>query len=198
MNRVQELDAIVAQFDLNTHPFYVDWRMGTLPKEKLVDYSGEYGRFVATIADGWETTGHPHYAEEEREHDALWQEFRAEIGFRTASDRPETDVLETAARRLFSDAATAPGALYAFEAQQPKTAQSKLDGLNEHYAVTERGKEYFRVHASDFAEAEELRRVVEGMSEADFARTKTACAVMCATMWSALDAVYYGRAVAHA
>jgi pyrroloquinoline-quinone synthase len=194
MNRIQELDAIVNQFDLNNHPFYQEWRMGTLPSEKLVDYAGEYGRFVATIAKGWETTGHGHYAEEEREHELLWNDFKSAIGFEVASNRPETVVLETAADQLFADRATAVGALYSFEAQQPNTAKSKLDGLNEHYSISDAGKEYFRVHAADFAEIEELRRVVETMSDEEFARTKTACAVLCAAMWSALDGVYYARA----
>ena len=33
--RIDELDEIVGQFDLNEHPFYQSWRAGTLPIERL-------------------------------------------------------------------------------------------------------------------------------------------------------------------
>jgi pyrroloquinoline-quinone synthase len=191
MDRIAALDAIVASFDLNTHPFYTDWRAGTLPKEKMVDYSGEYGRFVATIAKGWETLGFASYAEEEREHEVLWETFRAEIHSTDRSNYPQTDVLVTAADRFFSVAPEAVGALYAFEAQQPNTAKSKLDGLNEHYGISDVGKEYFTVHAEDFNEVADLRAHVATMSEADFNRAKVACSVVCGAMWSALDGIYY-------
>lgn len=191
MTRTQELDQIIAQFDLNKHPFYQDWRMGTLPTEKLVDYAGEYGQFVGTIAKGWETIGEDHYAEEERFHEKLWDDFKAEIGFKTATGRPQTDTLVTAANNLFAQKAEAAGALYAFEAQQPNTSRSKLDGLLEHYEMSEKGREYFKVHADDVAEAELLRVRIAAMSDEEFARTKTACALLCASMWNALDGVYY-------
>ena len=44
--------------------------------------------------------------------------------------------------------------LYAFEAQQPNTSQSKLDGLKEHYNVGEKGEEYFLclLYTSDAAD----------------------------------------------
>lgn len=191
MTRIEQLDAIVAQFDLNTHPFYQEWAMGTLPMEKLRDYAGEYGRFVGTIAQGWDTIGETHYANEERDHERMWAAFQLAIGAGRPSNRPQTWTLVSAAIDCFSERAEAPGALYAFEAQQPITSQSKLDGLNKHYDVSEKGKEYFAVHAADFAEAELLRERILAMSEDEFLQTKTACAILCTSMWGALDGVYY-------
>jgi len=191
MSRIQELEAIVAQFDLNLHPFYQDWRAGTLPTAKLVDYSGEYGQFVGTIAAGWDTIGETHYAEEEREHEVLWDDFRDAVGFQSLTLRPQTDTMVVAARNLFSKQPEAIGALFAFESQQPYTAQSKLDGLNEHYSLSEAGKKYFVVHASDFAEVEDLKGHIANLSDDEFARTKTACAILSAAMWGGLDGVYY-------
>lgn len=192
--RVQELDAVVDQYDLNRHPFYQDWRMGTLPVEKLRDYAGEYGKFVATIAEGWETLGQEHYAEEEREHERLWAGFRLSIGSDRLSNRPSTETLVHAAKNAFSHPSTALGALYAFEAQQPHTSQVKLEGLQEHYSVDEKGQEYFQVHANDVAERDLLRQMAGKMTDAEFAQTKAACAVLGAAMWSALDGVYYAEA----
>lgn len=193
MDRIAELQEIIQRYDLNTHPFYQAWRAGTLPMPKLVDYSGEYGRFVGTIATGWDTIGFPHYAQEERDHEVMWSTFKSEVGHQSLSNRPQTDVLVTAAERLFTVQPEAVGALYAFEAQQPNTAQSKLDGLNKHYQMSEAGKEYFVVHASDFNEVEDLKKVVAQMSEEEFARAKAACNVVCSAMWSALDGVYYAN-----
>jgi pyrroloquinoline quinone (PQQ) biosynthesis protein C len=195
MSRKVEIAAIIAQFDLNTHPFYQAWVMGTLPKEKLQDYAGEYARFVGTIASGWDTIGETKYVEEEREHEVLWADFRYELGVTPESRRPQTDVLVNAATNFFgADAPEAVGALYAFEAQQPMTARSKFDGLNEHYPMSDKAKEYFRIHADDILEAQLLEKHMEEMSDADFARAKGACTVICAAMWSALDGIYYAEA----
>jgi len=191
MTRIEELEAIVATYALNSHPFYQDWRAGILPMNKLVDYSGEYGLFVSTIASGWDTIGEPVYANEEREHEVMWDDFRGALGFETLSLRVQTDTLVTAARNLFSKKAESVGALFAFESQQPHTAQSKLDGINEHYPLSEEGKRYFVVHASDFAEVEDLKTHIANLSDEEFARCKTACGILSAAMWGALDGIYY-------
>lgn len=191
MNRIAELDAIIEQYNLNKHPFYTEWREGTLPMPKLQDYANQYGEFVATIAAGWETLAQPKYAADERYHEELWHDFRTAI--HAAEDyapHPQTVVLRTAAEQMFRSAPECAGALYAFEAQQPHTSQVKLDGLKEHYSVPDIGHEYFRVHAGDMAEADLLRAHIEKLSDEDFARCKVACAVLAAAMWSALDGVY--------
>lgn len=192
MDRTAQLDAIVAEYDLNKHPFYQDWRIGTLPTAKLADYAGEYGQFVGTIAEGWETTGHPHYAEEEREHEVMWGDFKQELKVDGLSNRSETETLVGAAHRLFATKPEAIGALYSFEAQQPHTSRSKLDGLNEHYALSDTAKKYFVIHADDVAEAEELRRCAAELSDEEFERSKAACRELCQAMWKALDGVYQG------
>lgn len=192
MDRIAQLEAVVAQYDLNTHPFYQDWRMGTLPMPKLTDYAGEYGQFVGTIASGWETLGFDHYAEEEREHEVLWGDFRKEVGNEAATNRAQTAVLVNTANAMFSAGKPeAAGALFAFERQQPLTSQSKLDGLNEHYSLTNAGKEYFVVHAGDWNEVEDLKPVLNAMSDAEFERAKSACTLVCTAMWAGLDGIYY-------
>lgn len=191
MDRIAQLDRIVAEFDLNLHPFYQDWRMGTLPTETLAHYGAEYGRFVGTIADGWETIGESHYAEEERIHEGLWTQFRAGIPSNSRPALASTETLVTAAKNLFGTRPEAIGALYAFEAQQPHTSQSKLDGLNEHYQVSDASKEYFVVHAGDVQEVATLREYVAKLSDEEFGRAKTACTIVCAAMYGALDGLYY-------
>jgi len=198
MDRISQLDAIIEQFNLNKHPFYQDWRMGTLPVEKLKSYAAEYQAFVGTIADGWDTVGEPQYGEEERFHELLWTKFKSELGSTGSASLPSTEILVTAAKNLFDSPVEALGALYSFEAQQPHTSKSKLDGLLEHYTISEEGREYFRVHADDFAEAELIRERIKGLSDEEFARAKNACAVVCSAMWGALDGIYYARKTVNA
>jgi pyrroloquinoline-quinone synthase len=192
MDRNLQLDALIQQFDLNAHPFYQEWRAGTLPTRSLSQYAGEYAAFVGTIALGWETVGEPGYAEEEREHEVLWSHFQAELKGDATAALPSTSTLVTAAKNLFqAGRSEALGALYAFEAQQPHTSRSKLDGLNEHYSLSDAAKEYFVVHADDVHEIDDIRAQVQGLTESEFARAKNACAVVCTSMLGALDGIYY-------
>ena len=124
ITRVDQLDAIIAQVDLNNHPFYQDWRMGTLPVDKLRAYAADYGRFVDTIDEGWDRIGETNFAAEERTHEAMWARFQLDIAAGAATGRPQTETLVTAARNAFALEPEAVGALYSFEAQQPRTSRS--------------------------------------------------------------------------
>jgi pyrroloquinoline-quinone synthase len=190
MDRIAELDAIVAQYDLNQHPFYQEWRMGTLPVEKLRRYAADYALFVGTIDEGWDRVGETHYAEEERVHERLWAQFQEAVGAPAAAAGPQVDTLVRASKNCFQLEPEAIGALYAFEAQQPSTSQSKLDGLREHYGMDGKATEYFEVHAGDVRERNLLRERAATLSNREFSRARSACGVVCAAMWSALDGVY--------
>lgn len=191
MSRRQELDEIVSRFDLNTHPFYVDWRAGTLPVERMRDYAAEWTPFINSLADGWERLGHAEYADEEREHDELWTKFRGALGADATARRPQSATLEAVASNAFKLRPETLGALYAFEVQQPATAQSKLAGLDEHYALADEAREYFVAHAAETDEPALIARQLDELSEGEFARAKTACALLSAAAWGALDGVYH-------
>lgn len=190
-DRIAEIDQIIARHDLGQHPFYQNWRNGTLPKAKLATYSSEYGEFVKTIGQGWATVGLPQYVQEETEHVGLWATFRDELGAPEGATNTQTKALVDVARNLFATRPEAVGALYAFEAQQPATATTKLDGLRAHYGVSEKAEEYFVVHARQHSEYQDLQVMLNAMSDDDFARAKTACAFLATAMWSGLDGVYY-------
>ena len=184
---VSELDAIVALYDLNTHPFYRAWREGTLPRATLAHYADEYAPFIRSIERGWATLGDTAHAAEEREHAALWDDFRAALATGGQPSCAEARALEDECLRSFADRADAIGALYAFEAQQPATAQSKLAGLRAHYGMNDEQTAYFRLHASDYGERDMLRERLA--AETDEARVTAACERVCRAMWSALDGI---------
>jgi pyrroloquinoline-quinone synthase len=191
--RIDELDEIVGQFDLNQHPFYQEWRAGTLPVERLREYAAEWAPFIAAIDAGWDRIGYPAYAAEEREHDALWSRFRAALGASAGMRRPQSATLLAVGRNAFASVPESLGALYSFEVQQPATASSKLDGLREHYAgtVDVDAQRYFVEHAVETDEPAMLAARIEELSDGEFARARTACATFSAAAWGALDGVYY-------
>ena len=90
---------------------------------------------------------------------------------------------------LFSGRSTALGALYAFEQQQPGTAESKLAGLRRHYDVPTKGQVYFEIHKGDFEEPRWLAEQIEKLSPEEFADAREACARMSAALWRGLDGV---------
>ncbi len=184
-----DLDAVVARYDLNEHPFYRAWRAGTLPFSKLATYACEYAPFIETIAAGWSTLGEPDHAAEERAHARLWGGFRDALGAAGEPSCPEARALVDAARESFADPAESLGALYAFECQQPSTARSKLDGLREHYSVGEEATAYFQIHAGDYGEREKLRDLAAALTPDDGERATRACERTCRAMWSALDGI---------
>ena len=46
-SRIEELDVIVRQFDLNEHPFYTEWRAGTLPGRAPLRVRRRVAPFIA-------------------------------------------------------------------------------------------------------------------------------------------------------
>ena len=192
-SRIDELDVIVREFDLNEHPFYQEWRAGTLPIERLAEYADEWAPFIAAVDRGWDRIGYPDYAAEEREHDQLWARFRGALGATGEMARPHSKTLLAVGENAFASVPESLGALYSFEVQQPATASSKLAGLREHYAgtVDADAQQYFVEHAVETDEPAMLAARIDALSDGEFARAKTACAVFSAAAWGALDGVYY-------
>ncbi len=190
----EQLDAVLERWNLLKHPFYQAWSAGTLPVEALRAYAHEYGRFIAALPNGWETLGDPETAAEEREHAELWDRFAVAVG---AADRPQhralppqTEHLLRLAGEAFAKRASALGALYAFEAQQPATAQSKLEGLRRFYAFSAEAELYFDVHSSNHHEAAKLLRQIAALSAEEQAQALSACAQMAEAMWNALTGIH--------
>ena len=187
----ERLDAAIGEHRLLDHPFYRSWREGTLPIAAVRTYAAEYGAFIGAIDAGWETVGESDHAAEERRHAGLWNEFAGHLGTAIAAPQiAEVDRLLATARRLFADPGSAWGALYAFESQQPATSEEKLKGLADHYglAVSHPATEYFRVHAADYHEADQIVAALQGSPEADAA--VGACAEMAGALWDALTGIH--------
>ncbi|MDE0426138.1 MAG: iron-containing redox enzyme family protein [Candidatus Poribacteria bacterium] len=185
------LDSKITDHNLLNHPFYQAWSTGELPLSALRSYASEYGAFISTVPDGWEAVGDAETAAEEIEHIDLWADFA--IGLDTTisdAEIPEVKTLVETANELFSERTTALGALYAFEAQQPATAQSKLVGLKAFYQLPKTVETYFETHAHNDHEAEMLLERIAELPSESHATVIQACEQMSVALWNALTGIH--------
>ncbi len=188
-----ELDAIIERRNLLEHPFYQAWSAGELPVEALRTYAEEYGPFVQTVPAAWAVHGDSRTANEEVMHAVLWEKFANALG--TTSVNPpkleQTKRLVATCTELFQDPVTALGGLYAFEAQQPRTSASKLQGLQQHYKSLPKGAEpYFEAHCDDVHEREWIVERLEGKSDEDKRQAIDACEQVAKGLWDALTGIH--------
>ena len=184
------LQEILDKWNLLEHPFYRAWTMGTLPDNKLKSYSSEYASFIGMVAKGWEACGNEEIAEEEREHHDLWKVFAKSLGHSEVSTSiSEVSDLVTSCEKNYTNRVSALGALYAFEAQQPKTSKSKLEGLRTHYQHLNADETYFEIHENDLEEPAMLLKDMEGLSTMDQNIAVAACAEVAENIYGALTGI---------
>jgi len=214
---LQRIDAAIAEKSLLKHPFYQDWQMGKLSRETLQLYAAQYYRHVEAFPKhlrvlAARTEGSirdivlENLAEEEnpeRPHPKLWRDFAATLGVNEEDitccpSLPGTQAVVETFREIVGDrsVAEAVAALYAYEAQVPEIATTKIEGLKKFYGVTSpKGLAYFAVHEeADKAHRAAWRGWLEeharGEEEEIMATTNEALDAL----WGALDAVHYAHA----
>lgn len=178
------------EYNLLDHPFYKAWNEGILAKEQLAVYGRQYGRFVELIAHGWQKIGEASIAEEEELHYLLWQNFYESLQASTADKEiKEVTDLVNSVKQSYQSYGGAIGALYAFEAQQPETSLSKLQGLEKCYASWKVDKTYFEVHAGDLEEPALLEQKYHVLSADEKLQAQEACEQTCIQLWNALTGI---------
>jgi pyrroloquinoline-quinone synthase len=179
------------KYNLLNHPFYLAWNEGKLSCDQLSLYARQYGSFIRLISKGWEAANETAIAIEEQEHYKLWQKFSQSINKeKTAISLPAVDELVNSTEENFKSYAAALGALYAFEAQQPGTATSKLEGLRKHYGEQKIDETYFIIHANDIEEPALLEEKMNVLSMEEKSRAADACEATCRLLWNALTEIY--------
>jgi pyrroloquinoline-quinone synthase len=210
---LEKIDAAIAEKNLLKHPFYQDWQAGKLSRESLQLYAAQYYRHVEAFPKHLRVlaarTEGPirkivleNLAEEEnpsRPHPQLWREFAETLGvseedISCCPALPGTQAVVETFREIVGDRSVseAVAALYAYEAQVPEIATTKIDGLKEFYGIdSEKGLAYFAVHEeADKAHREAwrgwLQEHASGNEEEILATTNEALDAL----WGALDAVH--------
>ncbi len=187
----QHLDEIVFALSLSENPFYQAWNAGTLTKDQLSAYATEYAHFLSLMPIGWQTVGDSETAHEEEEHAQLWERFSQSLSAKAQDPQhPATKRLVALTKELFAKKSTALGALYAFEVQQPMTAQSKRRGLATHYAHLHADEAYFEVHEHNEHEAAKLLAHLEALSSEEQKEAVQACLSMSRALWDTLVSLH--------
>jgi pyrroloquinoline-quinone synthase len=152
MEFFEELDAVRERWDVLDHPFYTRWSEGTLTRDELAYYSGQYRHAVVALAEAArgaadaEPSLEPHAAEEAA-HVELWDGFVDAVGGDSgAAPAPETAACAQAWAKDGPLLETLVG-IYAIEAAQPAISATKATGLRERYGIdAAAATAYFDLH----------------------------------------------------
>jgi pyrroloquinoline-quinone synthase len=201
MDLIERLDAVRERWNVLAHPFYTRWERGELSRKELSFYAGEYRHAVTALAEAAEAATElagPEHASEEREHVALWDDFRSGLGD-GGGDVPLAETREcVAAWTAGRDPLEALAVLYAIESGQPEVSRTKLEGLVRSYgfASDSQGAAYFRLHAElDHDHAAEARTLLEKHARpADVDRLVECAEGALKGNWKLLDGVEAHRA----
>lgn len=214
---LEKIDSAIAEKNLLKHPFYQDWQLGKLSREALQLYAAQYYRHVEAFPKHLRVlaarTEGPirdiilQNLEEEEDpsspHPKLWRDFAATLGVNeediTACPAlPGTQAVVETFREIVGDrtVAEAIAALYAYEAQVPEIAVTKIDGLKKFYGVSSpKALAYFAVHEeTDRAHRAAWRGWLEEHVEGDEAEIMATTHEALDALWGALDAVYCAHA----
>lgn len=169
MDWLSEIDAVIEEKSLLKHPFYQAWTRGELSREDLAHYARQYyrqesrfPRYVSAVHSNCpdaaarqallENLNHEEQGPEN--HPELWLRFAETVGadrrsVAEAAAHAKTDACVEAFTGLSKDSDWLVGlaALYAYEAQQPKVARAKIDGLKTRYGLSSPAAlGFFEVH----------------------------------------------------
>lgn len=163
------IDETIKARSLLKHPFYQAWQRGQLSLEALRGYACQYVHFIRALPTFVSATHAScddpavrrrlleNLVEEEGGEDnllELWLRFGEGLGLSRegilcSQPLPETEALVQTYRRISREGpvAAAFAALYAYEAQIPAVAATKLEGLRQFYSFYDEGAiHYFRRH----------------------------------------------------
>ncbi len=209
MTIVPVLDAKIASRRLLDHTFYQRWNAGTLSREELQDYARQYYHYALAFptfisnmhaqCDDVPTRQAllENLIEEERgpeNHPELWLRFCESLGLSreevlAGSPRETTRQLIETMRSLAREGALHEGlaALYAYESQVPKVAETKIAGLAQWYGISApRDIAFFAVHQdADVLHSQTSKELLERLCDSDPKRDAAATATQ-----RTLDALY--------
>ena len=160
----QALQAALAPRDLLTHPFYQAWSAGELRAEDLARYAEQYRfqvhalpellRRARSLTRDAETTSELSRNLDDEEgrtgvaHAQLWEAFGGAVGAAAeTSPLPETRAsAESLTALVGEDELTALAALWAYEVQTARVADTKETGLRCYGVDSPAALRFFRLH----------------------------------------------------
>jgi pyrroloquinoline-quinone synthase len=170
----EQLDAMLAKYDLLCHPFYRAWAAGELTRDDLREYARHYYHHVeafpsylaelalrleegelrravlANMCDEKGAGGRP--GKDSVPHSDLWLDFAEGMGARREMrwHMPVAEIRELIRHfhRIASEGTPeeALAAFYVYESQVPRVAGEKARGLREMYGADDKTCSYFTLH----------------------------------------------------
>lgn len=181
---IQKIDELIEQHSLLKHQFYQMWSDGKLSQESLSGYSKEYFQlvkqvpsFVASVAKYAPKSNLDELRanqKEESEHIVPWTRFAKALGVSENELEKYGGLGKT--RKAISEMSSLMGsleggaaAMYALEKEIPKISQTKLEGLNKFYGITDYdATQYFEIHKeADIRHAKTWQKILERNSQND-------------------------------
>ncbi len=178
MNIIKKIDDMIEERSLLKHQFYQMWSDGKLTQESLAGYSKEYFQLVKAVPSFMEPIIENASSDivgdlienqqEESDHIKPWIAFAGELGISkdeliTYEGLPKTQKAVSDLTNLMNTFEGGACAMYAFEKEIPKISQTKLDGLEEFYGMTNNeSTEYFKLHTeADVRHAASWQHILE-------------------------------------
>lgn len=216
-----QIDTQIANRSVLTHPFYQAWQRGELTQAALADYAGQYHHHVSAFPQ-YLSALHAHTADPETRrailqnlvdeeagtpnHPELWLQFAEGVGMTQADvlatpAAPETTALVETFYRRCADGSVAAGiaALYSYESQIPKVAETKIAGLQEFYGISDGSAlAYFRVHQDADVEHSAVERALlaKHLGDPDACDAPEAVQEALNAVWNLLTGVCARHAIA--
>jgi pyrroloquinoline quinone (PQQ) biosynthesis protein C len=197
MRLFDDLDAVRERWNVLNHPFYTRWSEGTLTRDELAHYSGQYRHAVVALAEAARHAAALEpalaaHAAEEAEHVALWDGFVEAVGGDSAAaPEPETAACARAWAKQGSLLETLVG-IYAIEAAQPAISATKAAGLRDRYALdVPEATAYFDLHERlDVEHAAQGRAFIAArLADADQGELVARAEEVLRANWELLDGV---------
>lgn len=212
MKFLEQLNINLKQYHLLDHPFYQLWNMGKLSHSTLQTYAKEYYHHVAAfpcyisaihskcsdIKTRQILLGNLIEEEQgEENHPELWKRFAEGLGCSRNSFTSEPKLTSTQKlvqgyfKLTAKSFATGLGALYAYERQTPEISDSKIQGLQKFYGVSDyRTLQFFIVHSKvDQWHTQECANMIDNLSPEEQKSAYKGAIKGAKLLWQFLDGI---------
>jgi pyrroloquinoline-quinone synthase len=208
----KKLNQKLDKYHLLNHPFYKSWNEGKLTREIIKDYAEQYYQHVKAFPRYISATHSlcediekrkillENLNDEENrdaDHPKLWKNFALAIGAdakkieEVEADQFTQDMIDNFFKNGRSSYAEGLASLYTYERQIPEIAETKIQGLKNHYGVNSKeGLEFFVAHKeADVYHREECEKLLDSLSNEEQSKAEIAALSTAKYLWNFLSGI---------
>jgi pyrroloquinoline-quinone synthase len=208
----KKLNQKLDEYHLLNHPFYKSWNEGKLTREIIKDYAEQYYQHVKAFPRYISATHSlcediekrkillENLNDEENrdaDHPKLWKNFALAMGAdakkieEVKADQFTQDMIDNFFKNGRSSYAEGLASLYTYERQIPEIAETKIQGLKNHYGVNSKeGLEFFVAHKeADVYHREECEKLLDSLSNEEQSKAEIAALSTAKYLWNFLSGI---------